>query len=76
MKPFAPKPGPVPHGYVDIHIDLPRPLRDWAKRQPEGVLALARRRRAAAPRRRARRRTDAPALDTARGAGHAPAGSL
>jgi hypothetical protein len=49
------KPGPVPKGYVDIHIDLPRRLRDWAKRQPEGVSALVRRllldeqRRRAAP---------------------------
>jgi len=27
----------------DIHINLPRRLRDWAKRQPEGVSALLRR---------------------------------
>ena len=48
---FSPQPylgGPnegvlLPKGYVDIHIDLPRPLRDWAKRQPEGVSALVRR---------------------------------
>ncbi|HEY5866966.1 MAG TPA: hypothetical protein VI542_15690 [Candidatus Tectomicrobia bacterium] len=33
----------MPHGYVDIHIDLPRALRDWAKRQSEGVSALVRR---------------------------------
>jgi hypothetical protein len=44
---------------VDIHIDLPRPLRDWAKRQPEGVSALVRRLLSAARQRRARRRTDA-----------------
>jgi len=56
-----PKPGPVPHGYVDIHIDLPRPLRDWAKRQPEGVSALVRRLLTAEQRRRARRRADAGA---------------
>lgn len=43
MEPHPHKPGPVSKGYVDIHIDLPRPLRDWAKRQPEGVSALVRR---------------------------------
>lgn len=43
MPPPRTKPGPVPKGYVDIHIDLPRTLRDWAKRQPEGVSALVRR---------------------------------
>ena len=47
-----PKTGPVPHGYVDIHIDLPRSLRDWAKRQPEGVSALVRALLAAEYRRR------------------------
>ena len=34
--------GPIPKGYVDIHIDLPRVLRDWAKQQPEGVSGLMR----------------------------------
>jgi hypothetical protein len=48
----------VPHGYVDIHIDLPRPLRDWAKRQPEGVSALVRRLLTAEQRRRARQRQE------------------
>ena len=43
MKTLRHKSGPLPKGYVDIHIDLPRPLRDWAKRQPEGVSALVRR---------------------------------
>lgn len=47
--------GPVPKGYVDIHIDLPPALRDWAKRQPEGVSALVRRLLAAEQRRRARK---------------------
>ncbi len=42
MEPYPHKPGPVPHGYVDIHIDLTREQRDWAKRQPEGVSALVR----------------------------------
>lgn len=50
--------GPVPHGYVDIHIDLPRALRDWAKRQPEGVSALVRRLLAAEQRRREGRRRE------------------
>lgn len=54
-----PKPGPVPHGYVDIHIDLPRALRDWAKRQPKGVSALVRRLLTAEQRRRARRKNTA-----------------
>jgi len=43
MKPTERTYGPVPKGYVDIHINLPRRLRDWAKRQPEGVSALLRR---------------------------------
>ena len=60
MKTSDPKPGPMPHGYVDIHIDLPRFLRDWAKRQPEGVSALVRRLLAAEQRRRTRRRTRRP----------------
>lgn len=55
MKPHHPKPGPVPHGYVDIHIDLTPALRDWAKRQPEGVSALVRRLLTAEQRRRARK---------------------
>ena len=38
-----PKPGPLPKGSVDVHINLPRRLRDWAKRQPEGLSALLRR---------------------------------
>lgn len=58
MDTAPPKPGPVPHGYVDIHIDLPRPLRDWAKRQPEGVSALVRRLLTAEQRRRARQRQE------------------
>ena len=58
MAPPRDKPGPVPHGYVDIHIDLPRALRDWAKRQPEGVSALVRRLLTAEQRRRTRRRKD------------------
>jgi len=59
MKTSDPKPGPMPHGYVDIHIDLPRFLRDWAKRQPEGVSALVRRLLTAEQQRRTRRHADA-----------------
>jgi hypothetical protein len=40
MKTLRQKSDPLPKGHVDIHIDLPRPLRDWAKRQPAGVSAL------------------------------------
>ena len=56
METSDPKPGPLPRGYVDIHIDLPRALRDWAKRQPEGVSALVRRLLAAEQRRRQARK--------------------
>lgn len=53
--------GPLPKGYVDIHIDLPRADRDWAKRQPEGVSALVRRLLAAErARREGLRREDTP----------------
>ena len=61
MEPYPHKPGPVPKGYVDVHIDLTREQRDWAKRQPEGVSALVRRLLTAEQRRRARRRADAGA---------------
>ena len=47
--------GPVPKGYVDIHIDLTREQRDWAKRQRGGVSALVRRLLTAEQRRRQRR---------------------
>ncbi len=40
MKTLRQKSGPLPKGHIDIHIDLPRPLPDWATRQPEGVSAL------------------------------------
>ena len=55
MEPYPHKPGPVPKGYVDVHIDLTPALRDWAKRQPEGVSALVRRLLTAEQRRRARK---------------------
>lgn len=64
METTDPKRGPVPKGYVDIHIDLPRPLRDWAKRQPEGVSALVRALLAAEYR---RREGDPPARRRRRG---------
>jgi len=43
MKTLRHKSDPLPKGYVDIHIDLLRPLRGWAKRQSEGASALVRR---------------------------------
>ena len=43
MKTLRQKFGPLPKVYVDIHIDLPRPLRDSAKRQPVGASALVHR---------------------------------
>lgn len=52
LDPHPHKPGPVPHGSVDIHIDLSRPLHGWATRQPEGVSARVRRLRTAEQRRR------------------------
>lgn len=58
MDPTRATPGPVPHGSVDIPIDLPRALRDWAKRQPEGVSALVRRLLTAEQRRRTRQRPE------------------